>query len=115
MIQRPHALEVRFSPRRFRRRPWLSGSSRFGLLRHSCLRGSADDGRDRVERLYIIARRGHGPYIPCTPAIILAERLVREELTQRGARPCLDLMDLDEFIAALGHLDVTIVREADHD
>lgn len=85
------------------------GSSRSGF--HMFLRGVDRDGRKRIERFYIIARQGHGPYIPCMPATILAERLARDELPQRGARPCLDLIGLDEFLAALRHLDVTIIRE----
>lgn len=89
------------------------GSSRSGF--HMFLRGNGRDGRELIEQFYIIARQGHGPYIPCTPAIILAQRLARDELPQRGARPCLDLIALDEFLAALEHLDVSIVREPGND
>jgi hypothetical protein len=88
------------------------GSSRSGF--HMVLKGRGVAGRARTERFWIIARQGHGPYIPCTPAIILAERLARGELRERGARPCLDLIGLDEFLAAIGHLDISIIREG-HD
>lgn len=88
------------------------GSSRSGF--HMYLKGKGLDGKERFERFWIIARQGHGPYIPCTPAIILAERLARGELPQRGACPCLDLIGLDEFLAAIGHLDISIMREG-HD
>ena len=86
------------------------GSSRSGF--HMFLNGKGRDGRDRAERFYIIARQGQGPFIPCTPAIILAERLARGKLIQRGARPCLDLIALNEFLKSLEHLDISIVREA---
>lgn len=88
------------------------GSSRSGF--HMVLKGRALDGSERTERFWIIARQGHGPYIPCTPAIILAERLARGELSARGARPCLDLIGLDGFLAAIAHLDISIIREG-HD
>jgi hypothetical protein len=88
------------------------GSSRSGL--HMFVMGTGRDGRRRTERFYMIARQGHGPFIPCTPAINLAERFARGELPQRGARPCLDLIALDQFLERLEHLDVTIVREAPH-
>jgi NAD(P)-dependent dehydrogenase (short-subunit alcohol dehydrogenase family) len=88
------------------------GSSRSGF--HMVLKGRGVDGRARTERFWIIARQGHGPYIPCTPAIILAERLARGELRERGARPCLDLIGLDEFLAAISHLDISVIREG-HD
>jgi hypothetical protein len=86
------------------------GSSRSGF--HMYLSGRGHDGGDRNERMFIIARSGHGPYIPCIPAILLARRLDRGELVARGARPCLDLITLDEYLAALDGLDVEVIREA---
>ena len=59
----------------------------------------------------IIARSGHGPYIPCMPAILLAKRLARGEITQRGATPCVDLIDLDSYLTALEGLDIEIIRD----
>jgi hypothetical protein len=79
------------------------------------LRGRGLDGSARTERFFIIARQGHGPYIPCAPAIILAERLARGQLVERGARPCLDLIDLNEFLGAIEHLDISIIREGAND
>ncbi|TXH67616.1 MAG: KR domain-containing protein [Lysobacteraceae bacterium] len=49
----------------------------------------------------IIARNGDGPQIPATAAVVLARKLARGALPGGGARPCLDLFTLDEFIAAL--------------
>jgi hypothetical protein len=89
---------------------WL-GSSRSGF--HMYLKGTGRDGRGRTERIYIIARSGHGPFIPCMPAIILARRFARNELTERGSRPCLDLVDLKEYLAALELLDISLIRHAD--
>jgi hypothetical protein len=89
------------------------GSGRSGF--HMYLRGIGLNGHERTERFYIIARRGHGPFIPCMPAIILARRLARGDLTQRGARPCLDLIDLREFLEALQSLDITAIRETDNE
>jgi hypothetical protein len=85
------------------------GSSRSGFHMH--LRGRDHSGAERVERSFIIARQGHGPFIPCIPATLLAKRLAHDELPQRGARPCLDLINLDEFFKALEHLDISIIRE----
>jgi hypothetical protein len=84
------------------------GSSRSGF--HMYLRGLDQQGRRRTERFYIIARQGHGPFIPCTPAILLARRLAHDQLAERGARPCLDLIDLEEFLAALEPLDISVIR-----
>jgi NAD(P)-dependent dehydrogenase (short-subunit alcohol dehydrogenase family) len=88
---------------------WL-GSNRSGF--HMCMRGRDGDERQRVERFFIIARSGHGPLIPCMPAILLAKRLARGELTERGATPCLDLIELGQYLEALGDLDIQVVRVA---
>jgi hypothetical protein len=85
------------------------GTSRSGL--HMYLHGLGRDGQPRAQRFFLIARSGHGPYIPCMPAILLARKLAQGPLTQRGAIPCLGLIDLDEYLTALGGLDVKVVQE----
>jgi NAD(P)-dependent dehydrogenase (short-subunit alcohol dehydrogenase family) len=54
----------------------------------------------------LIAQSGHGPSIPCVPAVILARGLAQGRLTERGARPCLDLFGLDDFTEAVRRLDI---------
>jgi hypothetical protein len=46
------------------------------------------------------------------PAILLARRLAKGEITQRGATPCVDLINLDTYLAALEGLDISLVRDA---
>src|SRR6266849_3738551 len=86
------------------------GSGCSGL--HMILTGAGHDGRAKERRFHLIARSGHGPYIPCMPAILLARRLARGLLEMRGATPCLDLIDLDTYLKALEGLDISIVRDA---
>jgi hypothetical protein len=62
---------------------------------HMILTGTSHDGNPQRRRFMIIARSGHGPYIPCMPAILLARRLAKGEVPQRGASPCVDLIDLE--------------------
>src|SRR5215831_9105939 len=47
------------------------GSGRSGF--HMILSGIGRDAKPLERRLIIIARSGHGPYIPCMPAIIMAQ------------------------------------------
>ena len=76
------------------------------------LRGrDRDSGCLREERFYMLARSGDGPLIPCMPPVLLARRLADGQLTQRGAQPCVDLIGLDEYLAALGGLDIEVKRE----
>jgi hypothetical protein len=45
------------------------------------------------------------------PVILIAKRLARGEPIGPGARPCLDLISLGEYLAALQGLDVSILSE----
>jgi hypothetical protein len=85
------------------------GSGRSGL--HMIMTGTGRDGRAKERRFHLIARSGHGPYIPCMPAILLARQLARGLLEMRGAKPCLGLIDLDAYLKALEGLDISIVRD----
>jgi hypothetical protein len=75
------------------------------------LEGSDTGGRSKKIRWRLIARSGHGPFIPATPAVIVAERLLAGTLAARGAMPCLGLFSLEEFLAEVADLD--IAAEAD--
>lgn len=86
------------------------GSGRSGF--HMFLSGDGADGRSLERRFWIVARSGHGPYIPCMPAILLAKSLARQEVTQRGATACVGLIDLGTYLAALEDLDIEIVQDA---
>jgi len=85
------------------------GSGRSGF--HMILSGTGRDGKPLERRLALIARSGHGPYIPCMPAILMARRLAKGEVPQPGAMPCIDLIDLDTYLAALQGLDISIIRD----
>ena len=83
---------------------WGSGRSGF----HIVISGIAHDGSPLVRRRWMIARAGDGPNIPCMPAILIARRLAAGEKLEAGARPCLDLIALDEYLAALEAFDVSV-------
>jgi len=75
------------------------------------LSGTGSDGRARKIRFFIIARSGHGPHIPCVPTILLARRLARGELPERGAMPCLDLISFEDYVGALEGLDISVLAD----
>jgi hypothetical protein len=85
------------------------GSGRSGF--HMRIAGKATDGTPLERREWIIARSGHGPNIPCMPVILLARRLARGETPPVGAQPCVGVIGLDEFLAALAGLDIRLIRE----
>ena len=67
------------------------------------------DGLDRAARTVtwnLVARRNHGPEIPCSPALILARKLAADEFSARGALPCLGLFSLSDFAKEIADLDI---------
>jgi NAD(P)-dependent dehydrogenase (short-subunit alcohol dehydrogenase family) len=69
--------------------------------------GRAPGGRPRRVVFDLTARAGDGLMIPCTPAIVLALKLARGEIHERGAMPCFGLLDLDDILSELRALRVT--------
>jgi hypothetical protein len=83
------------------------GSDKSGF--HMFLDGRDSEGKPMRIAIFMIARQVHGPYIPCVPAILLAKRLAAGEMIAPGARPCLDLVTLDNIMAAVAHLDIDTI------
>lgn len=81
------------------------GSEKSGF--HMFLRGIDHDGQRIEIRMFMIARQVHGPNIPCFPAILLARRIAAGQRLEPGARPCLDLLELDELLGSMSYLDIT--------
>jgi hypothetical protein len=73
---------------------WMGGDR--GAM-HVTLGGADQQGRSAQVDWHLLAQRGHGPEIPCVPAIVVARKLAAGTLTQRGALPCMGLMTLAEF------------------
>ena len=90
---------------------WLDEGSDIGVMQIE-LRGRGHDGRAMHLRWRLIAANGDGPQVPATAAVVLARKLARGELPGSGARACLDLFTLDEFLDALdGYaIDTTIEK-----
>ncbi len=54
----------------------------------------------------LVARQNHGPEIPCSPALLLARKLLAGEISTRGAVPCLGMFSLSDFATELSDFDV---------
>lgn len=85
------------------------GRGRSGF--HMTIEGESVDGTRMTRRHWIIARSGDGPNIPCIPVILLARKLAARHRFEPGARPCLDVISLDEYRAGFAHLDVECIDE----
>lgn len=81
------------------------GSSNGGM--HIILKGKDKNNGAHERYWFIIAKDGHGPYIPTIPAIILAEKLVKSCLEFRGAKPCVGMVALEEYLHELKRFSIT--------
>lgn len=73
---------------------------------HMTLSGTGHDDTPKTITFELTARNGDGPYIPCMPAILLTRKLAAGELQNHGAYPCMGLVTRDEYLNALGKLDI---------
>lgn len=81
------------------------GSDRGGM--HIHLAGTDADGAVKEINWYLTAENNHGPEIPCTPAIILVRKLAQDKISDRGAKPCLGLISLEDFDRETASLEVS--------
>ena len=79
---------------------WQQLGSDCGLMQVD-LQGVDVDGGPLHLRWQLVAEAGCGPEVPATAAVLLARRLARDALPGAGARPCIDLFGLDDFLAEL--------------
>jgi saccharopine dehydrogenase-like NADP-dependent oxidoreductase len=70
------------------------------------LRGLDHDGHPLALTWHLLAAKHHGPHIPCGASIALARKLARGEKLPAGAMPCMGLVSVEDYIAALDGLAV---------
>lgn len=74
---------------------------------HVTVRGLDLHSRPTSRTWSLLAANNHGPQVPCFPAIALARKLLRGEVTTRGAMPCMGLLTVDEILAVGRGLELT--------
>ena len=75
---------------------------------HMIISGKDENDNPKVLQWFIIAKNGHGPQIPTIPAIILTKKLVQNRLNIRGAKICLGLISLKEYLSELEGYDIEV-------
>jgi len=98
----------KYAPLMLRLKRWLDwlGTNDGGM--HITLQGKDRDDQPKTLDWFIIARDGDGPQIPTIPAIVLARKLVSNALDLKGAMPCVGLVSLSEYQAALQDFNITV-------
>lgn len=75
---------------------------------HVTVRGLDSHGAPAVHTWSLTAEHDHGPFIPTFPAIALARKIVRNEISARGAMPCMGLLTVDEILQVGRHLSLSV-------
>lgn len=68
--------------------------------------GRNEDGAPVNCHWKLVAGENHGPEIPVSPALVLVRKLVRGEISLRGAHSCFGLMSLADFAAEVDQLEI---------
>lgn len=90
---------------RLSRRLQNLGSGTGGM--HVSVTGDNHEGRPARLTWHLTARDNHGPEIPCSPALVLARKLIGGDLSVRGAMPCMGLMTLSDFADEVSDFNIT--------
>lgn len=69
--------------------------------------GIDENNDDKHITFALTARSGDGPFIPCMPAILLANQIAKDEINKIGAMPCMGLITLNDYLDALKPLDIS--------
>lgn len=73
---------------------------------HMLIKGIDTEDKPLDVQWFLVAMEGAGPQIPCTPSVILARKLLNNEITVRGAMPCVGLITLEEYLNELKHMPI---------
>ncbi len=86
-----------------------TGLDRFGSKHGGMLvsvAGERPGGQKIRVEWHLTADSNDGPEIPCMAAILLARKLVKDDIQVRGATPCISLLTLDEFLSEFRHWNI---------
>ena len=73
---------------------------------HMVIKGLDKKGNAKTINWFIIAKEGDGPQIPTIPSIVLAKKIISDELTMTRATSCVGLVTLDEYVYELSDFHV---------
>ncbi len=89
----------------------IGGSKNGGM--HMIFKGIDHNNKPLTLKWFVVAKNNEGPNVPTIPSIILAKKLLAGNITDDGAKVCMNMITLDEYQQELRHFatDYFIFRE----
>ena len=75
------------------------------------LNGLGHDGKPLRITWNLLAQDNHGPHVPCGAAVALTQKLCSNVRLPSGAMPCMGLLSVEEYLAALPGLNLREIVE----
>ncbi|HEV2270243.1 MAG TPA: saccharopine dehydrogenase NADP-binding domain-containing protein [Steroidobacteraceae bacterium] len=75
------------------------------------LKGLGHDGNPFRITWTLVAQDNHGPHVPCGAAVALTQKLCGNVRLPSGAMPCMGLLSVEEYLAALPGLNLREIVE----
>jgi saccharopine dehydrogenase-like NADP-dependent oxidoreductase len=90
---------------------WIEplGSDKSGMFAR--LKGLDHDGKPLQITWNLIAQNNHGPQVPCGAAVALTQKLCSNARLPSGAMPCMGLLSVEDYLAALPGLNLREILE----
>jgi hypothetical protein len=79
---------------------------------HVSLAGLTAEGTSRTRTWHLVATAGDGPYVPTLAAAALVRKLCSSHPLPAGARPCIGLLSLDDFLREFEGLHIRTTEAA---
>jgi saccharopine dehydrogenase-like NADP-dependent oxidoreductase len=72
------------------------------------LEGVGRDGRPLTKRWHLLTDLNDGPFVPCGASLALVAKLAAGTVLTPGARPCMGLLTVEEYLAPLKNLAIRV-------
>ena len=76
---------------------------------HMDMTGTDTNGKAIVRQFHLVAKSGHGPFIPSMPAIILTRMIAQGKLHKPGAFAGMGVIPLQDYLDAMADLDIRVI------
>lgn len=78
---------------------------------HMLISGKDYEGYYKSIKWFMIAKNGDGLYVPTIPAVLLAKKIIQDEMVETGALSCTQFISLESYLRELKKFDIHVFSE----